>query len=180
VQLFFTDRRKVWKLGAVAGVSYADLCRVFERTRLAAGTPILLDEAMRPVEPVSSWFRALGLQGLDAKTMRAYAYTGLMLLNFLAAQGLDLREATESDLLEFRLWRREEAEETVGQAAWDRDAAAISRLYDYLIQTGYVAGRPWRPTGRGTSLSSGVSRDLRVRHMELDHTCSSGMSGSAA
>ncbi|MFJ6372628.1 site-specific integrase [Streptomyces virginiae] len=155
-------------MGAVAGVSHAELSEMFERRRIPAGTPILLDEAMRPVEPVSSWFRVLGQQGLDAKTMRAYAYTVLMLLNFLAARDLDLRSVAEADVLEFRLWRRAEAEETVGEAAWDRDAAAIGRLYDYLAQVGYVGRRPWRPTGRGASLGSGVSRDLRVRHMELD------------
>ncbi|MGW0556763.1 tyrosine-type recombinase/integrase [Streptomyces sp. NPDC002926] len=168
MQLFFTDRRKVWKVGAVAGVRPAELRELFERRRVPAGTPILLDDAMRPVEPLSSWFRVIGQQGLDAKTMRAYAYTVLMLLNFLTARGLDLRMATENDVLEFRRWRREDAEETVGEATWDRDAAAIGGLFDYLAQVGYVSGRPWRATGRGESLGSGVSRDPRVRHMELD------------
>ncbi|MFD7475979.1 site-specific integrase [Streptomyces sp. NPDC059837] len=99
--------------------------------------------------------------------MRAYAYTVLMLLNFLTARGLDLRLATENDVLEFRRWPREDAEETVGEATWDRDAAAIGGLYDYLAQVGYVSGRPWRATGRGESLGSGVSRDARVRHVEF-------------
>ncbi|MFC9245704.1 hypothetical protein ACFT7S_17290 [Streptomyces sp. NPDC057136] len=35
---------------------------------------------MRPVEPLTSWFRSIGLTGRDAKTMRAYAYTVLMLV----------------------------------------------------------------------------------------------------
>ncbi|MFJ9005421.1 hypothetical protein [Streptomyces canus] len=91
-----------------------------------------------------------------------------------------MRLATENDVLEFRRWRREDAEETIGEATWDRDAAAIGGLYDYLAQVGYVSGRPWRATGRGKSLGSGVSRDPRVRHMELDHDLfSSGTSGSA-
>ncbi|MFF3468013.1 site-specific integrase [Streptomyces sp. NPDC002619] len=123
---------------------------------------------MRPVEPLTSWFRAMGLAGRDAKTMKAYAYTALMLFNFLATRSRDFASASEADLLEFRLWRREQAEETVGQAAWDRDAAALGQLYDFLVQRGQVPGRPWRPTGRTASLGSGVSRDLRVRHMELE------------
>ncbi|MFC7266413.1 site-specific integrase [Streptomyces lutosisoli] len=110
----------------------------------------------------------IGQRGLDVKTMRAYAYTVLMLLNFLTARGLDLRLATENNVLEFQRLRREDAEETVGEATWDRDAAAIGGLYDYLAQVGYVSGRPWRAKGRGESLGSGVSRDPRVRHMELD------------
>ncbi len=168
MQLFFVDQRRVWKVGAVAGRSYAELSELFERRRLPRGTPILLDDTMRPVEPLTSWFRAMGLAGRDAKTMKAYAYTALMLFNFLATRGRDFASASEADLLEFRLWRREQAEETVGQAAWDRDSAALGQLYDYLVQRGQVPGRPWRPTGRTASLGSGVSRDLRVRHMELE------------
>ncbi|MFB6674150.1 hypothetical protein ACFCWG_17440 [Streptomyces sp. NPDC056390] len=91
-----------------------------------------------------------------------------MLFNFLATRGRDFASASEADLLEFRLWRREQAEGTVGQAAWDRDSAALGQLYDYLVQRGQVPGRPWRPTGRTASLGSGVSRDLRVRRMELE------------
>ncbi|MFJ8856610.1 DUF2199 domain-containing protein [Streptomyces sp. NPDC102437] len=128
---------------------------------------------MRPVEPLTSWFRAMGLAGRDAKTMKACAYTALMLFHFLATRSRDFVSASEADLLEFRLWRREQAEETVGQAAWDRDSAALGQLYDYLVQRGQVPGRPWRPTGRTASLGSGASRDLRVRHMELEqYTCS--------
>ncbi|MFV5997947.1 site-specific integrase [Streptomyces sp. NPDC056231] len=80
--------------------------------------------------------------------MRSYAYTVVMLLNFLRARGLDLRSATESDIREFRLWRRGEADETVGEATWDRDSAAIGGLYDFLVEDGYVEARPWRATRR--------------------------------
>ncbi|MFD7623939.1 tyrosine-type recombinase/integrase [Streptomyces sp. NPDC059802] len=168
MELFFTDKHKVWKIGDVAGLGHAELKALFERRRIPTGTPILLDGAMRPVEPVSAWFRSLALDGTDAKTMRSYAYSVLMLINFLRARGADLRSATEADIKEFRVWRREEAEETVQEAAWDRDVAAIGRLYTFLKDIGFVETRPWRSTGRGLSLSSGTSRDLRVRHMELD------------
>lgn len=105
--MFFADQRRVWKVGEVAGRSYAELSELFERHRLPRGTPILLDDTMRPVEPLTSWFRAMGLAGRDAKTMKAYAYTALMLFNFLATRGRDFASASEADLLEFRLWRRE-------------------------------------------------------------------------
>ncbi|MFF1595781.1 hypothetical protein ACFVY0_48480, partial [Streptomyces sp. NPDC058286] len=70
--------------------------------------PITIDGAMCPMEPVSGWFRVPGQERPDAKRMRAHAYTVLMLLSFLAARGLDLRLATETDVLDFRRWRREE------------------------------------------------------------------------
>jgi hypothetical protein len=60
VQLFFTDQRTVWKVGQVAGLSQAELSALFARRLVPSSTPVLLDEAMRPVEPVSSWFPVAG------------------------------------------------------------------------------------------------------------------------
>ncbi|MET7928313.1 site-specific integrase [Streptomyces sp. NPDC005349] len=168
MQLFFTDQRKVRRVGQFAGLSQAELSALFTRRPVPAGTPILLDEAMRPVEPVSSWFRSLALERKDAKTMRSYAYSVLMLLHFLRARDADLRSATETDLREFRLVRQDEAEQVVGDAAWDRDWAAIESLYRFLIRTGEVAQRPWRATPQGSGLASRIRPALRVRHMELD------------
>ncbi|MER6015965.1 tyrosine-type recombinase/integrase [Streptomyces bluensis] len=168
MQLFFTDQRKVWRVGQVAGLSRTELSALFERRLLPTGTPILLDEAMQPVEPVSSWIRSLALERKAAKTMRSYAYSVLMLLHFLLARQADLQSATESDLREFRLWRQEEAEEVVDDAAWDRDWAAIESLYRFLIRIGTVARQPWRATPQRSSLASRIRPDLRVRHMELD------------
>ncbi|MFJ8948219.1 site-specific integrase [Streptomyces sp. NPDC102395] len=168
MQLFFTDQRKVWKVGQVAGLSQAELSALFARRPVPSGTPILLDEAMRPVEPVSSWFRSLALERKDAKTMRSYAYSVLMLLHFLLARETDLQSVTETDLREFCLWRQDEAEEVVGDAAWDRDWAAIESLYRYLIRIGVVARQPWRATPQRSNVASRIRPDLRVRHMELD------------
>jgi site-specific recombinase XerD len=168
VQLFFADTRKVWKVGEVAGLEHAELARLFEKRVLPRGTPVLLDEAMRPVEPLSTWFRSMALDRMDAKTMKSYAYTLLMLLHFLMARGLDLLSATETDIKEFRQWRLEQAEETVEEVSFDRDAAAIGTFYQFLEDKGYITHRPWRSVGKSASLGSGISRDLRVRHMELD------------
>ncbi|PWR16853.1 hypothetical protein DKT69_03320 [Micromonospora sicca] len=117
------------------------------------------------VEPLCSWFRELALNRRSPKTMRGYGYTALMLLRFLQARGLDLAEA---DVQDFRRWRLDEAEQTVGEAAWDRDAASIGCLYDLLLRQGVVVRRPWRATTRRQrTLASGTRRDMRVRHMEL-------------
>ncbi|MFH0180217.1 hypothetical protein [Streptomyces cacaoi] len=117
VQLFFADQRKVWKVGQVAELDRAELTALFARRLVPTGTPILLDQAMHPVEPVSSWFRSPALERKDAKTMRSYAYSVLMLLHFLPARDVNLRSATETDTREFRLFRQDEADEVVGDAA---------------------------------------------------------------
>jgi len=166
--LFFADVPKVHRVGAVAGLGGSELAGLLARWGPAAGTPIVLSKSMTPVEPLCGWFRELSLDRRSAKTMRAYAYTALMLLRFLAARGADLLSATETDLQEFRRWRLDDGDQTVGEAAWDRDAAAIGSLYDFMIRQGTVTRRPWRSSGRGRrSLSTGVGRDLRVRHMDL-------------
>ena len=60
-----------------------------------------------------------------------------------------------------------DAEQTIGEAAWDCDAAAIGCRYDFPVRQGIVERRPWRSAGRGRrSLPPGVGRDPRVRHME--------------
>ncbi|MEU4645425.1 hypothetical protein [Micromonospora sp. NPDC023814] len=93
----------------------------------------------------------------------------LQFLQFLQARGLDLASASEADIQDFRRWRPDEAEQTVGEAAWDRDAAAIGCLYDFLLRQGVVERRPWRATTRRQRpLASGTRRDMRVWHMELE------------
>ncbi|MFF7356915.1 hypothetical protein ACFZA1_30350 [Streptomyces filipinensis] len=76
--LFFADRRKVWKVESVAGLDPGQLTLLFERYRVPARTPVLLDDAMRPVEPLCSWFRRLAMDRLDPKTMKGYAHTVLI------------------------------------------------------------------------------------------------------
>ncbi|MFD7337805.1 site-specific integrase [Streptomyces violascens] len=168
MQLYFANHRAVWRVGDVAGVDRALFEPALGRYRVPAGTPVLLDDGMRPVEPLSAWFRWLALRRKSAKTMRTYAYTVLMLLAFLESRGLDLRSAAETDILQFRQWRCEDDEDPVDDPTWDKNSAAIGLLYKFLEGIGYVEERPWRATARGESLSSGTSTDVRVRHLELE------------
>ncbi|MFJ8624891.1 site-specific integrase [Kitasatospora sp. NPDC093550] len=166
--LFFADQRRALKVGDVAGLGHERVRELFDRRRVDSGTPILLDRSMRPVEPVSSWFRTLAMERMDPKSMKAYAHTVLLLINFLLKRQEDLRTATEYDIRDFESWRRTEGLHTVGDSTWDRDSAAIGRLYDYLVDVGYVASKPWRPVRGSMSLDSGIAQDVRVRHMELE------------
>jgi hypothetical protein len=110
VELFFTDRRRAVAAGVIPGIAPADVMALFARRLALDGTPVLLDEGMRPVEPLSSWFRHLALMGRSPKTMRKYAYVAVRLAGFLAQGGTDVVSATETDLLEFRALRTREAE----------------------------------------------------------------------
>ncbi|MBA8931814.1 hypothetical protein BC739_009073 [Kutzneria viridogrisea] len=168
MELFFTDRSRVRAGTAVAGLEPDEVAGLFERRLVPDGMPILLDDAMRPVEPLSSWFRQLALAGRSPKTMRKYAYVGLRLQEFLAQRGLSFATATETDLLEYRLLRTRVQDQPVARSTWEVEATAINGLYGWLVDQQLVPARPWRRHGARDSWRNGVSRDLRVRHMTLE------------
>lgn len=168
MELFFTDRRRAIAVGSAPGIDGTELAELFDRRLALNGMPILLDRGMRPVEPVSSWFRHLALMDRSAKTMRKYAYVALRLSEFLAQAGTDVVSATETDLLEYRALRTREQPEPVTKTTWEAEATAINRLYAWLVAEGYLLARPWRSDGGRDSLRNGVTRDLRVRHMTLE------------
>ncbi|WP_329588892.1 hypothetical protein OG195_12555 [Streptomyces sp. NBC_01362] len=165
MQLFFTDYRAVWRAGEVAGMSRSDLEDLFERRPLPAGTPILLDDQMRPIEPITSWGRDLALDDFDPDTMREYGYAAIRLLGYLVARGLDLESASETDIKGYRQWRTGTSRRPVQKSTWEKEAAALTSLSRFLNRSGESTAGGWRlskVTGRR------VSRDMRVRHMELD------------
>ena len=74
MELLFTDRRHAIAAGVVPGIGPAEVTALFERRVALDGMPVLLDEAMRPVEPLSSWFRHLAVMGRSPEAMHKYAY----------------------------------------------------------------------------------------------------------
>lgn len=168
MELFKTDRRLVSRLGPVPGMAPSEVEELFRRRPPLDGMPVVLDEQMRPVEPVSSWFRSLALAERDTATMRAYAYAVLRLMDFLRVRDSDLLRATETDLLEFRRWRTREQDEPIQKATWEKESAAINGLYGWLVARGDLQRRPWRLSGQRDTLRNGVSRDMKVRHLTLE------------
>jgi hypothetical protein len=158
MQAYFANYRAVWRAGEVAGLSREEVAELIERCHPPVGTPILLDEQMRPIEPLSSWFRSLGLDARDADTMQTYAYVVLRLLRFLAKRGLDLASATETDLQEFRHWRMRTQKAPVQKTTMTKDKAAIKGLYGHLKKIGVVEESPWRSGGFGASTLKTRSR----------------------
>jgi hypothetical protein len=71
MELFKTDQRLVARAGPVPGIEPSAVEELFRRRPPLEGMLVLLDDQMRPVEPVSSWFRSLALAERDTATMRA-------------------------------------------------------------------------------------------------------------
>ncbi|QDO20067.1 hypothetical protein FNV65_20620 [Streptomyces sp. S1A1-8] len=143
---------------------------------------MIVDAGLRPVEPACTWFRHLAYMGRDpAGTLRPYAYIVLRLMEFLVERGRELGTATESDLVAYRRSRIELQDQPVGGAAWDREASVINSLFGWLVEQGFRQVSPLRmgnrntpssgsrlPSGNRNPLSSGMSRDMDIRHMALD------------
>jgi len=134
MELFVTDRRRHVAAGWFLGIDPADVTASFERRAALDGIPVLLDEAMRPVEPLSSWFRHLASMGRSPKTMCKSAYIAV--------------PATETDLLEYRALRTRKQLEPICKATWEVEATAITGLYAWLAEQGHVAARPCRSDGQ--------------------------------
>lgn len=168
MQAYIVDRRLALKFG-VPGLSPVEASELLDRRLvLPTGTPVVLDGLMRPVEPICSWLRHLGLAERDPKTMRAYVGSILRLQDFLDQRGSDLLAVTEADVMEFRLWRKTRQDGPIQDATWEKESAAIVSFYDYLVSRGHLERRPWRHGGRRDTLRSGTNRDPRIRHLTLD------------
>ncbi|MET7388300.1 hypothetical protein ACFYPT_04250 [Streptomyces sp. NPDC005529] len=129
---------------------------------------MIVDDQMRPVEPACSWFRHLAYLGRDPEdTLRHYAYIVLRLMEFLAERGRELSTAAESDLVAYRRSRVELQDAPVGGTVWDREASVINTLLDWMVGRGLRGTSPLRAVGSTNPLSSGMSRDMDIRHLTL-------------
>ncbi|GAA2530904.1 hypothetical protein [Winogradskya humida] len=151
MEIFYVDRRS---RGLWPGPEGFDVRSTLDYRSLPDGMPILVDEAMQPVEPVSGWFRVLAYDGKQATTLRVYAYIVRRLIAFLDGRGADLLSATESDLVAYRRSRTELQDKPIDEVTWDREATVINALYGYLLDQGLVRRRPFRMTRRGARRGS--------------------------
>ena len=122
MEVVYVDRRMLGLWPVPTGF---DAGSTLDHRSLPGGMPILLDEAMQPVEPACGWFRALAYDGKDAKTLRGYAYIVRRLVAFLSGHGAELLSATEVDLAAYRRTRTELQDEPIEGVTWDREATVI-------------------------------------------------------
>ncbi|MET7297942.1 site-specific integrase [Embleya sp. NPDC005575] len=165
MDLYFVKRPLVERYAAALPAGSAGAVELLDRRVIPDGTPVFLGGDMRPVEPVCSWFRHLAHRNRDPETMRSYAYVVSRLMDFLAARGTDVVSATEADLVAYRHQRLVLQQVPIGESTWDREAATVNGLYDWLVEQGRVARRPLRLAKR---YGSGMVREMQVRHLTID------------
>ncbi|GHF71000.1 hypothetical protein GCM10010218_60420 [Streptomyces mashuensis] len=168
MDLFFVSRARVQERPALFGRVGEEAVRRLDFRALPDRLPLFVDDQMRPVEPACSWFRHLAYLGRDPEdTLRHYAYIVLRLMEFLAERGRDLATAAESDLVAYRRSRIELQDVPVGGTVWDREASVINMLLDWMVGQGLRRASPLRAVGTTNPLSTGMSRDMDIRHLTL-------------
>jgi integrase len=168
VELYYIDRRLVERWPVEGGPSAGAVAAMLERRVVPDGMPVVLDGAMRPVEPLCAWMRHLAQLGRDPATMRAYAQITRRLAVFLEGRGTDLLSARDVDLVAFHTARTRSQGTSVSGVTWDKDRAAIKNLYTFLETAGYIKRRPYPLGAHRGPMGAGMSQEMRVRHMTLE------------
>lgn len=153
MQLYFAD----W--AAVEQSEYEIDIGPSER-RLASGTPVLVDDGMRPMEPWGTFLR-LYCQNLRTNSVQAYARDALEFGQFLSTRGIGVLDVSESDLVAFRRFRLANG---VSPRSWSRHLVVIRALFTYLYETGQRDRLPWIQVGSRSVVSPRTPRtEMDVR-----------------
>lgn len=107
------------------------------------GTPIIVDDSMRPMEPWCTFLR-LYSQNLRKNSIYAYARDALEFGRFVDARGVGVLDVCERDLVAFRKHRLGEG---VSARSWSRHLVVIRALFTYLYETGQRDSLPWIQVG---------------------------------
>ena len=108
------------------------------------GQPFLLRPDGSPDLDVLLYFNSASSKRLSLSSQLAYAYDLRLHLSFLSSQGIDWRDATEEDLLNYEYWRRraERNPRRVGGAKFARELAACRRFYEWQEKRGVISRSP--------------------------------------
>lgn len=136
MQLYFADWTAVERSDYPMDSDTAD-------RRIASGTPVLVDDEMRPLEPWCTFLR-LYCQNLRTNSIYAYARDALEFGRFLDTRGIGVLDVSEPDLVAFRKYRLANG---VSTSSWSRHLVVIRALFTYLYETGQRDSLPWIQVG---------------------------------
>ncbi|UNN04776.1 site-specific integrase [Rhodococcus opacus] len=133
--LNFYDFQRRWASveSLVSGVD--DVLTRARRNGAVDGTPFFIDPWGRADPLVNAYWRAPrpGAMGLKIDTVRRYAYSLKVWLDFLHAVGARWDTAARDELAMFKQWRlsAEENPDAISPSAFHVDRAAIRRFYEW-------------------------------------------------
>lgn len=136
MELYYAD----WNLVREGGYDALDAdCHPI----VESGTPVIVDDGMRPMEPWCTFLR-LYSENLRTNSVYAYARDALAFGRFLDARGVGVLDVCERDLVAFRKHRLGGG---VSARSWSRHLVVIRALFAYLYETGQRDSLPWIQVG---------------------------------
>ena len=168
--------------GRSAGrVTHELLPNLEERERalgIRPGQPFLLRGDGSADIDVLLYLNSASFKRLTLTSQVAYASDMRLYLSYLSSQGVDWRDTTEDDLLNYEYWRRydERNPRRVGGATFARELTACRRFYEWQQERGVIGRSPvedaqFQPTHR---------RPVRMKWLTLDayrQWCEIGLGG---
>ena len=161
-----------------------DLGDLEERERklkVRTGQPFLLPPAGPPDVDVLLYMNSGSFKRLSMNSQLAYAYDLRVHLSYLTSQGVDWRDVTEDDLVNYVHWRRddEENKRRVSGAKLARELASARRFYGWQERRGLLrAGAVPEMTAR--ALQPRDVRQVRMKWLtddEYEEWCNLGLRG---
>lgn len=124
---------------------------------IGSGDPFMVDPDCRVDARLTRYFGRSGFARLARSTKVSYTNDYRVLFNFLWLRGLHWDAATSDDILDFEDWRRRSPDNPsrISGAKWNRELAALQRLYRWADGQGFVDHNPV------------ATRVVRNRHGEL-------------
>lgn len=130
------------------------------RRRIKDGTPILVDDHMRPMEPWCTFLR-LYSQNLSKNTVRAYSRDAVTFARFLNERGVNVLNAVEGDI---SAYCDDRLSSGISTRTLDRQLVFVRAFFTYLCETGQRAELPWiRIANRSIVHRRTPPEDLRVK-----------------
>jgi site-specific recombinase XerD len=153
VELYFADWSSVAQLG-IAGLNRP------ESPAVTDATPIIVDDTMRPVEPLCGFLRMYS-ENVSENSVKAYARDILRFAKFLNESGSTVLQAKRSDLVGYRENRLSSG---LSMRSWARELVPIRVLFQYLLETGQRTDLPWIRVGSRSLVNPKLTKtDLDVR-----------------
>lgn len=123
---------------------WGDLAEAEESLGIDPGDPFMSDPDHRVDARLSRYLGRSSFASLAQETKRSYTSDYRVFFNFLWLRGKNWDEATEDDLLDFEDWRRRSPRNPyrISGSKWNREVAALKRLYGWAFRHRHVAENP--------------------------------------
>jgi len=123
---------------------WRDLVEREDAYGLEPGDPFMLDPEYRVDIRLTRFFSRSSFAHLAKTTKKSYTADYRVFFDFLWQRGKDWDAATADDLLDFEDWRRRSPRNMarISGAKWNRELAALRRLYEWAARQGHVTASP--------------------------------------